>query len=107
MTRSLLAPYAFSAANVIRVAVAQKITPGLEEAIRRVRECVLPHEDQRMREFTGGRTGSGIGKLLIIEREAPFLGRKLALLLVREKLCERRTTHRTVSCSTCPTPALD
>jgi L-lactate utilization protein LutC len=86
LTGSQLAPYAYSASNVIWVVGTQKITPTLETAIQRLREHVLPHEDKRMRESSGGRMGSGIGKMLIFEREAPFLNRKVALLFVREKV---------------------
>lgn len=85
MTGSQLSPYAYAASNLIWVVGAQKITASLEEAVRRVREYVLPHEDKRMREFSGGRTGSMIGKLLIFEREAPFLNRKVSLLFVRQR----------------------
>ncbi len=46
----------------------------------------LPHEDKRMREASGGKIGSMIGKLLIFEREAPFLNRTVALLIVRQKV---------------------
>jgi hypothetical protein len=84
MTGSQLAPYAYSSGAIIWVVGAQKITASLEEGIRRVREYVLPHEDRRMRESSGGKMGSMIGKLMIFEQEVAFLGRKLALLLVNE-----------------------
>ena len=84
MSGSQLAPYAFSSGHVIWVVGAQKIAADLDDAIRRVREYVLPHEDKRMREATGGKMGSMIGKTLIIEQEAPFMGRKLTLLFVNE-----------------------
>jgi L-lactate utilization protein LutB len=83
-TGSQLAPYAYASPNVIWVAGAQKITPTLEEAIQRVREYNYPREDQRMKET--GASGSMIGKLLIFEREAPYLNRHLTLLLVKEVL---------------------
>ncbi len=86
MTGSQLGSYAYAARNVIWVAGAQKITATLDEAIRRVREYVLPHEDERMRKSSGGKMGSMIGKLLIFEREAPFLARRVTLLLVKESL---------------------
>jgi hypothetical protein len=81
---SQLAPYAFSSDKVIWVAGAQKITKTLEAGIARVREHIMPHEEERMRAMTGGKMGTMLGKLLIFEREAPFLGRKLRLILVRE-----------------------
>ncbi|MGO9310574.1 MAG: lactate utilization protein [Spirochaetia bacterium] len=85
MTGSQLAPNAYSASNVIWVVGVQKIAASLEEAVRRVREYVLPHEEVRMRQLSGGKMGSMIGKLLIFEHEAPFLNRKVSLLFVREK----------------------
>jgi hypothetical protein len=85
-TGSQLSPYAYAAKSVIWVVGAQKITPSLDEGIRRVREYVLPHEEKRMRDLTGGRIGSRIGKLMIFEYEAPFLNRKVTLLLVKQKL---------------------
>ena len=85
-TGSQLAPYAFSSANVIWVAGIQKITQTVEEGIRRIREYIMPHEEVRMRAMTGGKMGTMLGKLLIFEREAPFLGRTVRLLLVREKV---------------------
>src|SRR5215211_104749 len=45
-TGSQLPAYAFTSRNVIWVAGTQKITPTLEDAVRRVREYVLPLEDQ-------------------------------------------------------------
>jgi hypothetical protein len=44
----------------------------------------MPHEDERMKAMTGGKMGTMLGKLLIFEREAPFLQRKLTLILVKE-----------------------
>jgi hypothetical protein len=85
MTGSQISPYAYAARNVIWVVGAQKITPNLDEAVRRVREYVLPHEDKRLRDSTGGKMGSMIGKLLIFEREAAFLGRKISLIFVAQK----------------------
>jgi hypothetical protein len=85
MTGSQLSPYAYAASNLVWIVGAQKITASLDEAIRRVREYVLPHEDARMRESSGGRIGSMVGKLMIFEREAPFLKRKISLLFVRQK----------------------
>ncbi len=85
-TGSQLAPYAYSSSHVIWVAGAQKITPTVETALRRVREHSLPGEDQRMKKALGENAGSFIGKLLIFEREAPYLRRTVTLLLVNEIL---------------------
>lgn len=80
---SQIPSYAFSSPHVIWVAGAQKIVPTLEDAIRRVRDYVLPLEDKRMK--AAGASGSQIAKLLIFEREAYRKGR-VTLVLVNEKL---------------------
>jgi L-lactate utilization protein LutC len=85
-TGSQLAPYAYSSRNVIWVAGAQKITPTLQAAFQRVREYVLPLEDQHMKQLYGSQSGSFVGKLLIFEREAPYLHRTVHLVLVNEVL---------------------
>jgi hypothetical protein len=84
-TGSQLPAYAFSSRNVIWVAGAQKITPTLEDALRRVREYVLPMEDQRQKD-AGNKGGSFIGRILIFEREPAYLRRNLVLILVNEVL---------------------
>ncbi|MGD0807916.1 MAG: lactate utilization protein [Anaerolineales bacterium] len=83
-TGSQLAPYAYSCSHVIWVAGAQKIVPSVEDGFRRIREYVLPHEDQRMKKNFGPGAGSFIGKILLFEREAPYLHRSLTLLLIRQ-----------------------
>jgi hypothetical protein len=84
-TGSQLPAYAFSSRNVIWVAGVQKITPTLNEALRRVREYVLPMEDQRQKN-AGNKGGSFIGRILIFEREPAYLRRNLVLILVNEVL---------------------
>jgi L-lactate utilization protein LutC len=83
---SQLAPYSFTSSNIIWVAGTQKITRTVEEGFQRIREHIMPHEEERMRAKTGGKMGTTLGKLLIFEREAPFLGRTVRLLLVRERV---------------------
>jgi len=85
-TGSQLPAYAFSSSNVIWVAGAQKITPTLETALQRVREYVLPLEDQHMKQLRGKEASTFIGKLLVFEREAPYLRRNVNLILVNEVL---------------------
>ena len=63
----------------------KKITPTLDDALRRVQEYVLPLEDQRQKNF-GNKTGSYIGRILICEYEPPFLRRNLTLILVHQVL---------------------
>ena len=84
-TGSQLPAYAYSSRNVIWVAGAQKITPTLEDALRRVREYVLPMEDQRQKDV-GNKGGSFIGRILIFEHEPAYLRRNLVLILVNEVL---------------------
>ncbi len=82
---SQLPAYAYNSRNVIWVAGAQKITPTLDDAMRRIREYVLPLEDQRQKSL-GNRAGSSIGRLLIFEREPAYLRRNLTLILVNQVL---------------------
>lgn len=82
---SQLPAYAFTSRNVIWVAGAQKITPTLNDALQRIREYVLPLEDQRQKGL-GNRAGSSIGRILILEREPPYLRRNLTLILVNQVL---------------------
>ena len=74
----------FTSPNLIFVVGTQKITPHLDAAFARVREYVLPLEDRRMKD--AGYSGSAISKLLIFEREPDFMGRKVHLIFVNEKL---------------------
>jgi L-lactate utilization protein LutC len=75
---------AFTSKNVIFVIGTQKLVPTLEEGLKRVREYVLPLEDERMKST--GASGSQISKILISEREAAFMHRKVYVLFVNEKL---------------------
>lgn len=83
-TGSQLAPYAYAAKNVVWIVGAQKVVGTLDEALRRIREHIIPHEEQRMRDMTGGKMGTGLNKLLIFEKEAAFLGRTITMILVKE-----------------------
>jgi L-lactate utilization protein LutC len=81
---SQLPAYAFSSPNLIWVVGTQKLVPTLSDAIARAREEAWRHEDARQKQL--GNPGSFVGKLLIIEREAPYLRRALHLILVDEPL---------------------
>ena len=83
-TGSQLPHLVFTSPNIILVVGAQKITVTLDEAIARLKEYVFPLEDARIKN-TGG-SGSFISKLLIINREPAFIGRKFHIILVNEKL---------------------
>lgn len=82
---SQLPAYAYTSHNVIWVVGAQKIAPTLEDALRRVREYVLPLEDQRQKSL-GNQAGSRINRILIIEGEPAYLRRNLTLILVNQVL---------------------
>jgi L-lactate utilization protein LutC len=82
---SQLPAYAFTSRNVIWVVGTQKITPTLEDAVRRVREYVLPLEDQRQKSI-GNQAGSRINRMLILEGEPAYLRRNLRLILVNQAL---------------------
>ncbi len=78
-------PYiVFTSPNLIFVVGTQKIVPTLDAAVRRVREYVYPLEDARMKSV--GMGGSFISKLLIFEKEQPFLKRNVRMIFVNEIL---------------------
>ena len=83
-TGSQLPAYEFSSSHVIWVSGVQKITANLDEAIQRVREYVTPLVDEQIKKMGG--PGTTLGKLLIFEREVPFLKRQVTLILVNEVL---------------------
>lgn len=85
-TGSQIAPYAFASPNIIWVAGIQKITQSVDEGLLRIREYIMPHEEQRMRAMTDGKMGTTFGKALIFSREVPFLGRTVRLVLVKERV---------------------
>src|SRR6266540_4715163 len=60
-TGSQLPAYAYSSRNVIWVSGAQKITPTLDDALRRVREYVLLLEDQHARRAWVTRLAVSLG----------------------------------------------
>lgn len=74
----------YTSPNLILVVSTQKVMPTLDAALARLREHVYPQEDARMKE--AGMGGSFISKLLIINREPSFMGRKVHVLFVNEKL---------------------
>ncbi len=84
-TGSQLPAYAYSSRNVIWVAGTQKITPTLDDAMRRMREYVLPLENERQKSM-GNKNGSYIGRILILEREPAVLRRNVRLILVNQVL---------------------
>lgn len=85
-TGSQLPAYAFSSPHVVWVVGTQKITKSVDEGITRIREHIMPHEEVRMREMTGGKFGTQLGKLLIFHRESPFVSRVVTLIFVNQKV---------------------
>ncbi len=81
---SQLPPITFTAKNLIFVAGAQKIAPTLDEALTRLREYVVPLENDRMQD--SGAAGTVLSKIFIFEREPAFMGRTVRLILVKEEL---------------------
>ncbi len=79
---SQLPAYAFGSGKVIFVAGIQKIVKNLEEGIKRIYEYVLPLEDKRARKAYG--VGSGVNKLLIINKEA--MPGRITMIFVKENL---------------------
>lgn len=75
----------FTSQNIILIVGAQKIASDLDSAIKRLKEYVFPLEDARMKSV-GVAAGSHISKLLIINKEQPFMGRKSHIILVNEKI---------------------
>lgn len=74
----------YTSPNLILVVSTQKVMPTLDVALARLKEHVYPQEDARMKE--AGKGGSFISKLLVISREPSFMGRKVFVLFVNEKL---------------------
>ncbi len=81
---SQLPHIAFTSPNLIFVAGAQKIAPTYDLAMKRLREHVVPLEDTRMKD--AGMGGTVLSKIFTFEREPSFMGRKVRMILVKEKL---------------------
>ncbi len=81
---SQLPHLAFTSPNIVLVVGAQKVTPNLTEALRRIDEYVVPLEDKRMQAAHG--YGTIHAKTLILHKENPNMGRKVYVIIVNEKL---------------------
>ena len=79
---SQLAAYVFGAGKVIWVVGSQKIVSDRDAALKRIYEYSFPLEDQRAREAYG--TGSGVNKVLIVNRE--FIPDRITVILVKQEL---------------------
>jgi hypothetical protein len=74
----------YSSPNIIFVVGAQKITTTLVEAEQRLHERVVPLEDARMKST--GASGTKLNKLFYFFGEPTYTGRKVTIILVKEKL---------------------
>ncbi len=83
-TGSQLPHIVFNSPNLIFVIGTQKIVPDLNEAMKRLEEYVLPLEDKHMKEKYGA--GSMISKVVLFKQENAYMGRKVRIILVKEKL---------------------
>ena len=81
---SQLPHLAFTSQHLVLVAGTQKIVPTLDDAMRRVREYVVPLEDARMKSV--GFPGTVLAKILLMLRETSMMGRTIQIILVNEKL---------------------
>src|SRR3989344_1397820 len=83
-TGSQLPHVVYTSPNIIFVVGIQKIAPTLSDALKRLEEYVVPLEDQRMMQAYNMHTNQS--KTLIFRYESPFNGRKIRIILVKEKL---------------------
>jgi hypothetical protein len=83
-TGSQLPHIVFTSPNLVFVVGTQKITPTLDEALKRLQEHVVPLEDERMKGVYG--VGTAVNKILAFQGENPMLGRKVRVILVKEAL---------------------
>lgn len=83
-TGSQLPSIVFNSANLIFVVGTQKIVPDLATAMNRLEEYILPLEDKHLMDKYGAHTN--ISKVLIFKKEPAYLGRKVNIILIKEKL---------------------
>ncbi len=81
---SQLPHIAYSSSNLILIAGTQKIVANLDEGMKRLKEYVVPLEDENMHQKYG--VGTRLNKILIFRGENPMTGRKITMILVKEKL---------------------
>lgn len=84
-TGSQLPHIVYSSPNVVFVVGTQKIVPTVVEAQKRLREQVVPLEDDNMMQKY--KVHTALNKEFIYHKEnAAFTGRKIHVILVKEKL---------------------
>lgn len=74
----------YTSPNLILIVSTNKIVSDVDAAFKRIEDYVYPLEDQRMKN-TGG-SGSFISKLLVLNREPEYAGRKFHIVFVNEQL---------------------
>lgn len=83
-TGSQMPSIVFNSPNLIFVAGTQKIVPTLADALKRLEEYVVPLEDRHIMQKHNIHTM--LSKTVIFNRENPMMGRKVRMILVRQKL---------------------
>lgn len=83
-TGSQLPHIVFTSPNLVFVVGAQKIVPDLPEAFNRLEKHVIPLEEVHMQQLYRAHTFPS--KVVIFNRENPASGRKVRMILVKEKL---------------------
>ncbi len=83
-TGSQLSHIVYSSSNLIFIVGTQKIVPTLEDALKRLEEYVVPLENENMQQKYGINTQ--VNKIVIVKNENPMAGRKVTMILVKEKL---------------------
>ena len=83
-TGSQLPNIAFSSQNLILVVGANKIVPDMNAGFARIKDHVVPLEDERMKGVYG--YGTQWSKTLVLHQENPALGRTVRVIIVKESL---------------------
>lgn len=83
-TGSQLPNIVFTSSNLIFVVSTKKIVSDLAEAMNRLEKYVIPLEDKHMMELM--KVHTTLNKIVIFKGDAPFLGRKIHIILVEEDL---------------------
>jgi hypothetical protein len=83
-TGSQLPHVVFTSSNLIFVVSTKKIVSTLDDAIKRLKEHVIPLEDKRMQELY--KMNTTLNKILIFVGESQMMGRKIHFILVDEDL---------------------
>ena len=83
-TGSQLPNVVYGSDNLIFVVGAQKIVANIDQAYERLKNYVVPLEDARMMQASNVHTH--LSKVLEFLFESPFAGRKVRMIIVKEKL---------------------